>query len=196
MNPCIGLPSGLLTRFCHNSNNFILLILCNQTKFGEVHNAWSSSGGSFPLSPVNLLPLMSKYLPQHPIVKQPRYCSSITMWYQVSHIHKTAGKINSSACFIFIFLVNKPKYSELNGNKHFPSSICPEFLHEYISDLFVSFPNIDSGQTHLLDSAPGQSWKYLCTELNRNIWSWARICTSYQNSKLLLVAVLLMKSKG
>jgi len=60
----------------------------------------------FVVFSIPLLPslLRSKYLPRHPILKQPQLLFSLNVSDQVSHPHKTTGKIIFLYILIFIFL--------------------------------------------------------------------------------------------
>jgi hypothetical protein len=51
----------------------------------------------FSLASCHFIPLRCKYFPQHPILKHPQQCSSLTVQDQVSHPYRTTSKIIVSA---------------------------------------------------------------------------------------------------
>jgi hypothetical protein len=52
----------------------------------------------------HLIPLRSKYPPQHLVLKHPQSCSSLTVRDQVSQLYRTTGKIIFLYILIVIFL--------------------------------------------------------------------------------------------
>jgi hypothetical protein len=82
---------------------------------------------SSPL-PYYFVRLRPRYLPQHPNLTDPRpTCSFLNVTDQVSHPHKTTGKIIPLYTSILHSWIAdwKIKYSAPNNSKHSQSSICP-----------------------------------------------------------------------
>jgi hypothetical protein len=91
---------------------------------------------SSPL-PSYLVPLIPKYLPQHPVLEHPQPMFSLSVRGKASYSYETRGKITVTYILIFLFLDG-----ELEDRIFCTERFCSQFLHNLTFDLLELFPNI------------------------------------------------------
>jgi hypothetical protein len=82
-------------------------------RLNHLHNIWFTLQiiqlpfTKFSESSSHFLPLMHKYLPQHPVLEHTHLCSCLNVTDQVSHPYKTTRKITALYIVIFMSLGSK-----------------------------------------------------------------------------------------
>jgi hypothetical protein len=111
---------------------------------GDEYKTWSSSLCNFLYSPV-IPPLLGpNNLLRTLFSNTLRLCSSLSVTDQVSHPHKTTGRIKFFCSLTVIFLDSRWEDKRIwqNGSKHSLNLVCSSSLHACNFDLLVLFQNI------------------------------------------------------
>jgi uncharacterized membrane protein len=120
---CLGLPRGILPQVSHHNPVCTNPVCRTCYMLRQSHSSWFHHQNVL-LSTLFLNTLILWF--------------SVHFRHQVSHPHKTTGKIRFTWILIFIIFDNwKIKYPTMNDGKLSLASICTEFLYKWNFDCIV-----------------------------------------------------------